>query len=140
MRGARTLLATVAALGALALAGCGGSDEGSSGSPRLKEPVIQPKEGDPAVVEADPDGALAFDVGTIVITAGEGESTYVLRNRSGVPHDLAIRGNDVTLGPTRRVAHGTAELTVRLTSGRYEFLCTVDGHAARGMTGTLIVR
>jgi plastocyanin len=135
----RWLRAAAAALGALALAGCGGAGGDTDGG-ALKEPVLEPKEGEPAVVEADPGGALAFDVGSIVITAGEGESTYVLRNRSGVAHDLAIRGNGVTLGPTQRVTRGTAQLTVRLTSGRYEFLCTVDGHAARGMTGTLIVR
>jgi plastocyanin len=52
-------------------------------------------------------------------------------------HNLAIRGKAATRVLTKRGQR--ASLTLVLKRGRYAYLCQVDGHAALGMKGVLVV-
>ncbi len=56
-------------------------------------------------------------------------------------HDLRILGPRGTpRGETGVVGPGDlGRISVRLPRGRYTYLCTVADHAARGMTGVLVV-
>lgn len=65
-----------------------------------------------------------------------GAVRFVVVNRGSIVHDFALGR-----AKTRLIAAGrSAVRVVRLTKpGRYTFLCTVSGHAALGMKGTLIV-
>jgi uncharacterized cupredoxin-like copper-binding protein len=61
---------------------------------------------------------------------------FLVRNRGEVSHDFKIAGKK-----TRNLAPGASQtLRVRLTKGKKPYLCTVAGHAAAGMKGTLTVR
>ncbi len=65
-----------------------------------------------------------------------GTVTFTVTNRGALPHDFKIGGKKTAL-----VSHGkTAKLVVTLKAGKYPYMCTVSGHAAAGMKGTLTVK
>ena len=66
--------------------------------------------------------------------------TIRTRNAGRVPHALAVAGRSVD-ARTRTFAPGEGEsLRVELKEpGRYRWWCPVDGHARRGMRGTITV-
>lgn len=71
--------------------------------------------------------------------------TVVFRtvNDGAVQHDFRIKGlgTPAGLGTPILGAGERATLTVRLPkTGRFPYICTVPGHAAAGMKGTLIVK
>jgi plastocyanin len=124
---------------ALIAAGCGGGDDdddeaapppppaatdGGDGATRLENP-------------ADPGGELAFEKDQL--TAPAGEITLVMENPASVEHNIAVKGDGIDeKGPVVGEG-GTSELTVTLQPGEYEFYCSVPGHEAAGMEGTLTV-
>ncbi|MEO5918773.1 MAG: cupredoxin domain-containing protein [Candidatus Limnocylindrales bacterium] len=79
---------------------------------------------------------FAFAPNEIQIRPGQ-TVNIVLDNRGALYHDLTISDLDFALAadPAERRA---GALTV-LESGRYRFICSVPGHEAAGMSGTLIV-
>ena len=90
-------------------------------------------------LKAAASGALRFNKSTLRASAGS--VTIKLKNpgTSGNRHAVEVEGKGVekesrTIGPGKRTS-----LSVRLSKGRYEFYCPVDGHKAAGMEGTLIV-
>ena len=90
-------------------------------------------------LKAAASGALRFDKSTLRASAGS--VTIKLKNpsSSGNRHEVEVEGKGVekesrAIGPGKRTS-----LSVRLSKGRYEFYCPVDGHKAAGMKGTLIV-
>lgn len=87
-------------------------------------------------LQADPTGQLKFVESTL--TAKPGKITIKLTNDSPVPHDVAIDGAS---GVSDQVQDGkSAELTVDLPAGTYQYYCTVPGHRQAGMVGTLTVK
>jgi plastocyanin len=74
------------------------------------------------------------------LKAHAGKVTIVMTNPSSIfQHNIAIKGNGVKV-KGKVVGHGgTSKVTVTLKPGKYEFYCTVPGHEAGGMKGTLIV-
>jgi mono/diheme cytochrome c family protein len=89
-------------------------------------------------LDADPTGALAFSAGKAIATAGSLQ--LVMRNPSSLQHDIAVQGNGVNQKGPVVGKGGTSTVRVTLRAGNYTFLCTVPGHAAGGMKGTLTVR
>jgi plastocyanin len=89
-------------------------------------------------IPANPTGALAFQYNKA--TAKPGKVTLVMPNQSPITHDISVQGNGVNQqGP--RVGHGgTSKITVNLKPGTYTFYCSVPGHEAGGMKGTLTVK
>ena len=90
-------------------------------------------------VSADPSGALEFD--TTKLTAKPGSDTFTFTNESPIGHDFTIEsssGQEVAATPV--FTGGTKSVTATLKPGTYKFLCTVPGHAAGGMEGTLTVK
>jgi plastocyanin len=85
---------------------------------------------------ADPGGALKFD--KTELTAKPGKVTITMDNPSDVPHAVEVEGNGVE-EETKTLTKGTADVTVDLKAGKYEFYCPVDGHKDAGMEGTLTV-
>jgi plastocyanin len=129
------------ALVALALiaAGCGGDDDdgdeeaappppaetgGGVGETRLENP-------------ADAGGDLAFEKDEL--TAPAGLVTLVMENPAAVEHNIAVKGNGIDeKGPVVGEG-GTSEISITLEPGEYTFYCSVPGHEAAGMEGTLTV-
>jgi uncharacterized cupredoxin-like copper-binding protein len=69
-------------------------------------------------------------------TVAAGKVTFKVVNRGALEHDFRIAGKR-----TPKLKKGkSATLTVTLKSGKSPFLCTVPGHAAGGMKGTLTVK
>ena len=56
-----------------------------------------------------------------------------------MPHNFTIMKGSKVIGATPTFAGGAKALTVKLAAGTYTFECTVPGHAAAGMKGTLTV-
>jgi uncharacterized cupredoxin-like copper-binding protein len=69
-------------------------------------------------------------------TLSSGAVTFTIKNSGTLAHDFKIAGKR-----TKLLKRGqSTTLTVTLKKGRYPYLCTVPGHSAGGMKGTLIVR
>ncbi len=104
-------------------AGGGADDTGGGGASALK-------------LTADPGGALKFD--KTELTAKPGKVKIVMDNPSDVPHAVEIEGNGVE-EETDTLTGGSADVTVDLKAGKYEFYCPVGNHKDAGMEGTLTV-
>ncbi|MEA2403331.1 MAG: hypothetical protein QOK00_3734 [Thermoleophilaceae bacterium] len=144
------LLATVALIGA----GCGGGDNNNNGSSSSSESSGASGNGAETTdtttessgggggaasklkLVADPGGALKFDKTSL--STKPGKVTITMDNQSGVPHAVEVEGNGVEK-VTKTVTKGTADVTVDLKAGKYDFYCPVDGHRQAGMEGTLTV-
>jgi mono/diheme cytochrome c family protein len=89
-------------------------------------------------IDADPNGLLKFLASSASATPGK--VTLRMKNASSVPHDIGVRGSGVSqVGPV--VSNGgLSTVTVTLKPGSYTFYCSVDGHEAAGMKGTLTVK
>lgn len=88
-------------------------------------------------ISADPTGALKFD--TASLQAKAGTVTIAMKNPSPLPHNVAIKGNDVDVKGKVVLNGGTSTISADLESGTYTFYCSVPGHEAGGMKGTLTV-
>jgi uncharacterized cupredoxin-like copper-binding protein len=105
----------------------------------------------PLVTIAADTGATASRATAVAVTAGKptefrftlskktvakGVATFRVRNRGKLAHDFKIAGKTSKL-----VAAGkSTTLRVTLKKGKLRYLCTVPGHAAAGMRGTLTVK
>jgi uncharacterized cupredoxin-like copper-binding protein len=86
---------------------------------------------------SDPHGALKFN--KKVLRAKAGKVTIVMRNLAPLLHNIALKGKGVNV-KGKIVAKGKSSVvTATLKKGRYTFYCSVPGHEAAGMKGTLIV-
>jgi plastocyanin len=82
--------------------------------------------------------ALEFD--TTELEAEAGEVTIDFKNPSAIAHNVVIQQNGKQLAGFEPIAEGEESETANLKPGTYTFLCTVPGHAAAGMEGTLTVK
>jgi uncharacterized cupredoxin-like copper-binding protein len=116
-----------------------GQDTGALGSAvqQVQQTVAKEQNGS-LQIDADPTGQLKFTASSAVATSGQ--VTVKMKNASGVPHDIGIKGNGVNqVGPV--VSNGgVSTVSVNLKPGTYTFYCSVDGHEAAGMKGTLTVK
>lgn len=80
-----------------------------------------------------------FSLNPALITVSAGERVRItFRNIGSAPHNLVIEGLGVS---TKTISGGksdTIEFTA-LASGTYSIFCSVPGHRASGMEGSLIV-
>jgi uncharacterized cupredoxin-like copper-binding protein len=129
--------ACIAAVAALAFAGCGGDDE-TTAPPEVSNDVavsetefamapsnVQPDDGDGGPPTSQ---AKAGKVNFTITNDGEHTHSFVFNNAG---QEIPIDGD---LAPGE-----SAELTVDVTSGFYEYYCPIDGHKDQGMQGQLEV-
>ena len=69
-------------------------------------------------------------------TIVKGVTTFKVTNKGGISHDFKIAGKRTPSLKTGKAA----TLKATLKAGKYPFLCTLPGHAAAGMKGTLTVK
>ena len=120
----------------LALSACGGGSSSSSTTPATTGGGGGGG-GSTVKISADPSGALKFEQTDVSATAGS--ITIDFTNMSSIPHDVTIEGNGAS-GATDQITDSTTSTTVDLEPGTYTFFCSVDGHRAAGMEGTLTVK
>jgi plastocyanin len=128
---AKTPLGVAAVVG-LALAGCGGSDNGvvSSSKPGGGGSTLR--------LKADPTGRLRFD--KKALAARSGPVTIVLSNPAPLSHNVSIEGPGVAKQGNTVGQGGTSKVSATLNPGTYTFYCSVPGHREAGMQGTLTVK
>jgi uncharacterized cupredoxin-like copper-binding protein len=69
-------------------------------------------------------------------SVAKGSVTFTITNSGKLEHDFKIGGKT-----SAKVKPGkSTKLTVSLKAGKMKYLCTVPGHAAAGMKGTLTVK
>ena len=79
---------------------------------------------------------IAFEPNAFQIPA-DTDVIVTVTNSGVLQHDFVIQDQNVDSG---MVPGGSAvEVTVNLPAGDYSYICTVEGHAAAGMMGTLTV-
>jgi plastocyanin len=91
-------------------------------------------------ISADPSGQLAFQQSSVTASK-PGAVTIDFTNQSPVGHDVHVAdssGKD--LGGTQVITGSSTSATVNLKAGKYTFFCSVPGHEAAGMKGTLTVK
>ena len=124
----RSAILLVAALALGGLGACGGG-----GTSQKCQALVDTKTvtgGAITVCASD----IKFDVATI--RAQPGPLKVTLENDGAIYHTLKIANTNLDLK-----ANGgkTVSGTVTLSKGTYPFDCTVPGHAAAGMKGTIVV-
>lgn len=102
-----------------------------------------------ALVVAAPVGARSTAAATTTVTVKmkefkfilskksvpHGKVTFTLKNIGTLPHDFKIATKK-----SKMIAKGkSAKFVVTLKKGKWAYKCTVPGHAAAGMKGTLKV-
>jgi plastocyanin len=73
------------------------------------------------------------------LSAKAGTVTITFNNPAALEHNLTVAQGSSVLGATPTFTAGTKTLTLNLKPGTYSFYCTVPGHRAAGMEGTLTV-
>jgi plastocyanin len=133
----RALLAGFAAALALVVAGCGGGGSSSSTSSSSTAGTAAGGGGAKLSLKADASGKLAFNKKTL--SAPAGKVSIVMVNPSQTSHSVAIQGTGVNAAG-KIVGHGgISTVSATLKPGNYTYFCTVPGHRAAGMEGTLTV-
>ncbi len=90
-------------------------------------------------ISAAADNALAYD--TSSLSAKAGKVTIAMENPSVLDHNVAVKTESGRVLATGAVVGqgGTSVATATLAPGTYVFYCSVPGHEAAGMKGTLAV-
>jgi mono/diheme cytochrome c family protein len=117
-----------------------GKDSGalaSAGQPKTSSKPAVEQNGQ-LNIPADPTGALAFKFSKA--NAKAGQVTLVMPNQAPIKHDISIKGNGVDQKGPEVGKGGTSKVSVNLKPGTYTFYCSVPGHEAGGMKGTLTVK
>jgi uncharacterized cupredoxin-like copper-binding protein len=142
-----SLLAAASVL-ALGVAACGGSSSSSSqsssasgatSSSTASSSAAAPAAGGGLSLGADPSGQLKFTKSSLTAKAGTVKIDF--SNKSPVGHNLTIQSgtSGPVIGSTPTFMGGSKTLSVKLKPGKYTFYCSVPGHRAGGMVGTLTV-
>jgi plastocyanin len=120
----RSYVRAIAAIVAIAIAGCGGDD------PPVREPDRRV-----AIVLDD------FSLTPQRVRMPAGEATFELSNEGRIGHNFHIVGRTGEPVAVTTLLPGDREsATARLRRGDYRMLCTVSNHEELGMYGTLVVR
>lgn len=117
----------------------GGKDQGALASIGAAEAKGTAKaKGGTLEIPADPGGALAYVFANA--EAPPGQLKIDSPNESSVDHNIALEGGGVNeVGPVVKNG-GVSTINVDVQTGEYAFFCTVTGHRAAGMEGTLTVK
>jgi plastocyanin len=89
-------------------------------------------------IDAFPTGDLKFI--PQAAQAAPGRISIKSLNKSSTGHNIAIQGPGATAAGPVVSNGGVSQISVTLKPGTYTFLCTVPGHEAAGMKGSLTVK
>ena len=126
---------TLLILSALVVSACAAEEPSTS-----SQPTQQPAPEGDAAAEAGPAEFVAvdFDFPETPTELPSGQVEFELVNDGGVVHNITIEELDDTLVVTAQPGQ-TNGGTVDLTPGTYTYYCSISGHRALGMEGTITV-
>jgi uncharacterized cupredoxin-like copper-binding protein len=132
--------AAIAAVGALAIAGCGSSGNSSSttAAGSSTTTAAQGGGGGGSTVNVS---ETEFKLNPSNPTVKAGQVTFDVSNDGAIPHSLEVEGPNGEQKLTSDLSAGqSGTLSVDLSKpGKYEFYCPVDNHKQMGMKGTITV-
>jgi plastocyanin len=143
-----SILAVLA--GVLAASGCGSSSKSSSATTTAAPASTTPTTtsapaaagggaGQALSISANPEGQLKYSTSTL--TAKAGKVSIAFTNTAPLSHNFTVASSSgAQLGATETFQGGSRTVSLNLTPGVYKFFCTVPGHRAAGMEGTLTVQ
>ena len=133
---------------AIGAAGCGSDDNNDNGS--ASTPASTPAA--PTTTTTAKTTPAAAGGGTVTLgesefkitpkdaTAKAGKVTIDVKNDGAIVHNLNVEGNGIAEKKTADLQPGSSgKVTVDLKPGKYEMYCSIDGHRASGMEGTITV-
>jgi len=118
-------------------AGIPGKDQGALATAGQVQTSSKPAVAKNGKVTIDAVDGTAFSNKTAAAKAGQ--VTFDMPNKSPIGHDIALHGVPGAQGKVVPQG-GTSTFTVSLKPGKYTFYCSVPGHEAAGMKGTLTVK
>jgi uncharacterized cupredoxin-like copper-binding protein len=133
---------------AIGAAGCGGDDnnDNEAASTPASTPAAPatttPATSTPAAGGAGGTVTIAeseFKLAPKDATAKAGKVTIEAKNDGQIVHDLEVEGNGVEKKTANLQPGSSGKLALNLKPGKYEMYCSIDGHRASGMEGTLTV-
>ena len=130
----RRTIAVLLATGLLVAAGCGDDEEEGTSGEAPPAPTTTTEAG-----TATPVSLTDFAIDPANPRVNSGPVTFSVTNDGSAPHALEIEGSGVEEATEVLDGGGSAELSVDLEPGEYEWYCPVGDHAAQGMEGTLTV-
>jgi len=137
----KLVLVALCAMAPLALAACGSSSSSSSttaASSTTSTTQAAGGGGQTLSLAADP-SALAYQQSSL--SAKAGKATIDFDNPSAIGHDVCVQDSSgKEVGCSDIIQQSKTTLNVDLKPGTYTYFCSVDGHEAAGMKGTLTVR
>jgi uncharacterized cupredoxin-like copper-binding protein len=81
-------------------------------------------------------GEMFFQPAELAIPADTDVTISIDNSNGALPHNFTIDGTDYTV---EFEGGASAEITINLPAGTYEFYCDIPGHREAGMEGTLTV-
>ena len=151
--GSRSITALLAlGIGLVVLAGCGSSSKSTSSSatsaapapPTTTSSTPAPATGGTTAAQklslaANPEGQLKY--ATSSLTAKAGSISINFTNAAPLEHNVNVESaSGSVVGATPTFQGGSKTLSLNLKAGKYKFFCSVPGHRAAGMEGTLTVQ
>jgi len=128
----RRVGATLAAVAmTVGFAACGGGDDGGS-----DKAYVEPKGPSTETIEIE---AKNFSFTPDKITANPGIATIELVAENGI-HDLVFDGAYPGFIVEAEGGGDAQSKKIDLKAGKYDFYCSITGHRAAGMEGTLTVK
>jgi uncharacterized cupredoxin-like copper-binding protein len=134
---------------AIGAAGCGSDDNNDNGS--ASAPASTPAAPTTSTQAKTTPAAGGGGGGTVTIaesefklapkdaTAKAGKVTVEAKNDGQIVHDLEVEGNGVEKKTANLEPGSSGKLALNLKPGKYEMYCSIDGHRASGMEGTITV-
>ena len=133
---------------AIGAAGCGSDDnnDNSSASTPASTPAAPTTSTSATSTPAAAGGGTVtlgeseFKITPKDATAKAGKVTIDVKNDGQIVHNLNVEGNGIEEKKTADLQAGSSgKLTLNLKPGKYEMYCSIDGHRASGMEGTITV-
>jgi plastocyanin len=138
--GTSAATSAAAGTGTSASSGTGTSASGTGTSASATSSAAAAGGGSSALsIAANSSGSLSYDKKTLAAKAGK--VTITMTNMAPVGHNITIQQgtSGAVLGSTPTFNGGTKSVSLNLKAGTYTFYCSVPGHRAGGMVGTLTV-
>jgi plastocyanin len=139
----KLVLVVLGIAASVALAACGGSDNSTSTTAATTTTSTTSASGGGGggtiALAADPSGQLKYQESSL--SAKAGASTIDFTNDSSLGHDVCVQDSSgKEIGCSDVITGSSTTLNVDLKPGSYTYFCSVDGHEAAGMKGTLTVK